>query len=196
MLYNVMLFFHILGTAVMFIAVGITLTGMIAMLHARNTETLRNWAQVAVKMDGLLPFSVILILLPGLYLAISSWGWGAAWVNISLAVLIAMTIAGPIINLRRLKAILEAANNEKSSTPSTYVLEKVRDTVLWKSVVIMTLLAVALLFLMTMKLDYIGSLVTLAIGVITGIFAANILLKNTSKAASMKHRSTNSTQKA
>ena len=38
MIYNVMLFFHILGTVVMFVAVGITLTAMIGMLHAKKTE--------------------------------------------------------------------------------------------------------------------------------------------------------------
>ena len=75
MLYSIMLFLHIIGTVVMFIAVGLTITAMIAMLHSKKTETLRIWAALAVKMDGLLPFSVILIFLPALYLVITTWGW-------------------------------------------------------------------------------------------------------------------------
>lgn len=52
MIYNVMLFFHILGTVVMFVAVGITLTAMFGMLHAKKPEALCDWSSLAVKMDG------------------------------------------------------------------------------------------------------------------------------------------------
>ena len=58
MLYSIMLFLHIIGTVIMFIAVGLTITGM---LYSKKTETLRVWASLAVKADGLLPFSVIII---------------------------------------------------------------------------------------------------------------------------------------
>ncbi|MDI7744147.1 hypothetical protein QMK38_19230 [Lysinibacillus fusiformis] len=40
----------------MFAAVGITLAGMIGMLFAKETNTLRIWAKVTVKMDEFLPF--------------------------------------------------------------------------------------------------------------------------------------------
>jgi len=62
----------------MFIAVGLTITAMIAMLYAKKTDTLRIWASLAVKVDGLLPFSVIIIFLPALYLVITAWSWHVA----------------------------------------------------------------------------------------------------------------------
>jgi uncharacterized membrane protein len=180
MFHNVMLFFHILGAAVMFAAVGITLTTMIAMLHAKKTEALREWSSLAVKMDGFLPLSVILILLPGLYLVISSWGWGIAWVNISLVTLVAMTIMGPVINLRRLKAILTAANAETNIVPSAHLLEKVRDRILWNSVMIMSMLVIAILFMMTVKPALVGSLITIAAAIVIGCIAASKLLDRVS----------------
>lgn len=184
MIYNVMLFFHILGTMAMFVAVGITLTAMIAMLHAKKTEALRDWSTLAVKMDGLLPFSVILILLPGLYLVFTTWGWGVAWINISLAALIVMTFMGPAVNLRRLKIILTLANAETESVPSSSLLEKVKDRTLWNSVIIMTMLAIAILFLMTVKLALVGSLIAFGIAIILGFIVANIVLKGASPSKS------------
>ncbi|PLT29569.1 DUF2269 family protein [Peribacillus deserti] len=177
MLYNVLLFFHILGTVIMFAAVSITLTAMIAMLHAKKTETLRDWSSLAVKMDGLLPFSVILILLPGLYLVFSTWGWRVPWINISLAVLMVMTFMGPAINLRRLKMILTAAKEETQSVPSSRLWEKVQDRTLWNSVIIMTMLAIAILFLMTVKPALIGSLITLGAAITIGFIVTHLVLK-------------------
>lgn len=180
MLYNVMLFFHILGTVIMFVAVGITLTSMIAMLHAKKTETLRDWASLAVKIDGLLPLSVILILLPGLYLVFSTWGWQVAWINISLAALVVMAFMGSAINLRRLKIILTTANAETEIIPSSSLLKKVQDRTLWNSVIIMTMLGIAILFLMTVKLALVGSLIVFAISIILGFIVSNIVLKGVS----------------
>jgi hypothetical protein len=167
----------------MFVAVGITLLSMISMLHSVKTDGIRTWSALAVKLDGLLPFSVILILLPGLYLAISTWGWGNGWVDFSLAALIIMTLMGPIINLRRLKAILNAALAEKNEEPSAELLEKVRNPVLWNSVLIMTMLTVAILFLMTLKLAILGSCLTFAAAIIIGVILAKILLNKVSKTA-------------
>ena len=192
MLYSIVLFLHIIGAVVMFVAVGITLLAMISMLNSKTTDTLRNWAALAVKLDGLLPFSVILILVPGLYLVFTRWGWGNPWIELSLALLIVMTFMGPIINLRRLKAILNAANAEESALPSAVLLKKVRDRVLWNSVLIMTMLALAIVFLMTVKLSITGSLVAIVAAVVLGLMAASILLNRTSTKASISNKKTNS----
>ncbi|WP_413299041.1 hypothetical protein AA0X95_14720 [Bacillus sp. 1P10SD] len=176
MLYNIVLFIHILGAVIMFVAVGFTLLAMISMLYSTKTEGLRNWAALAVKLDGLLPFSVILILVPGLYLVFTSWGWGNSWVDISLAMLLIMTFMGPIINLRRLKSILNGAMAETELVPSEGLLEKVRDRILWNSVLIMTMLTISILFLMTVKLTMSGSIITIVIAIILGLLAANILI--------------------
>lgn len=178
MLYSIMLFLHIIGTVIMFIAVGLTITGMIRMLHSKKTETLRVWASLAVKADGLLPFSVIIIFFPALYLVITAWGWQVAWINLSLAALIVMLFMGPSINLRRLKAILKATDAETASTPSASLVKTVQNRLLWTSVITMTTLAIAIVFLMTVKLALIGSLVTFAIAIVLGYITSTLILKS------------------
>ncbi len=180
-MYNVILFLHILGVMLMFAAVGITLAGMIGMIFSKETNTLKIWSKVAVKMDEFLPFSVILILVPGVYLVISSWGWQVAWVNISLAALILMSLAGPIINLRRFKDILLTVNAESGAIPSAKLVEKVRDRVLWNSVSIMTMEVLGIIYLMTVKPGILGSLITLVIGAILGLIFSNIFLSKAFK---------------
>ncbi|MEK3990395.1 MULTISPECIES: hypothetical protein [Robertmurraya] len=176
MLYNLMLFFHIFGTLLMFMGVAIALTALLSILYAKDTQSIRTWAKVAVKSDGLIPISVIFILFPGLYLVFSTWGWGTGWIDLCLATLIAMTIMGPVINLPRLKAILEAANNETNSSPSTALLQTIHNRTLWNSFMIMTMLGFGIVFLMTMKLAMVGSLVTLLISVVLGYVLATIIL--------------------
>lgn len=176
MLYNLMLFFHIFGTLLMFMGVAIALTALLTILYAKDTQSIRTWAKVAVKSDGLIPISVIFILFPGLYLVFSTWGWGTGWIDLCLATLIAMTIMGPVINLPRLKAILEAANNETNSSPSTALLQTIHNRTLWNSFMIMTMLGFGIVFLMTMKLAMVGSLVTLLISVVLGYVLATIIL--------------------
>lgn len=179
MLYDIILFLHIIGAIVMFIAVGITLTAMVSMIHSKKVSTMQTWAALAVKLDGLLPLSVILILLPGLYLVITSWGWGHAWVNVSLFILLLMTVMGPAINLRRLKDILSAVNTEAANTevPSAILVEKAKDRTLWNSVSIMTMLAFGLVFLMTVKVGLIGSVFVVMASILAGFAAARFLLR-------------------
>lgn len=172
-----MLFLRILGTIGMFIAVGLTLTAMIGMLNAKKTETLRIWANFAVKVDGLLPFSVIIIFLPALYLVMNAWDWNLAWINGPLAALIVISFMGPAINLRRLKLALKAANEEKSSTPSNHLMQIVRDRLLWTSCFTMSMIAVAIVFLMTVKPALIGTIIAFAAAILLGYIIPSIILK-------------------
>ena len=178
MLYSIMLFPHIIGVVGMLIAVGLTITGMLGMLYSKKTETLRVWASLAVKADGLLPLSVIIIFFPALYLVITAWGWHVAWINLSIAALIVMLFMGPSINLRRLKAILKAVDAETASTPSANLVNTVQDRLLWISVITMTTIAIAIVFLMTVKLAFIGSLVTFGIAVVLGYITSTLILKS------------------
>lgn len=176
-MYSYMLFLHILGVLIMFAAVGTLFFGMINMLHAKDTPSLKVWAKLAVKMDSFLPISVILILFPALYLVMTTWGWDVAWINVSLAALIIMTLAGPIINLSRLKAIAAAVASETNDTPSKAVQQIVRNEVLWCSGTIMMVEVLGIVYLMVVKPALVGSIVTLIVCACIGVIVAKLALK-------------------
>lgn len=176
-MYQLALFLHILGVLFMFAAVGAILISLFGMLSSKDNKTLKIWANLSVKMDEFIPFSVLLILLPGLYLVFSTWGWNIAWVNVSLGAFILMSFAGPIINLRRFKGILQTVNAESSENPSPHLLAKVRDQVLWNSISIMTMEVLGIIYLMTIKPFLIESLVTIGICFVLGIVFSKIALR-------------------
>jgi hypothetical protein len=97
----------------------------------------------------------------------------------------------PIIKLKRLKAILETANAEKNEVPSSKLLEKVRDRVLWNSVSVMTMLTLAILFLMTLKLAMLWSIITLVLATFLGFILSKILLSKVSSIFSSTQTKTN-----
>jgi len=66
----------------MFMGVAIALTALLSILFAKNTQSIRTWAKVAVKTNGLIPISVLFILFPGLYLVFTTWGWGTGWIDL------------------------------------------------------------------------------------------------------------------
>lgn len=179
MLYNVVLFLHILGAVIMFMAISILALSMISLLHAKETEDVKRWSGLAVKTDALFPLSTLIIIVPALYLVFSTWGWGIAWINVSLAALLGTSFLGPVINLRRLKGILAAAEAETDSVPSSDLVRKVRDPVLWNSVSIMSMLVFGILFLMAVKLPLVGSLITMAIALVAGLVLARFMLAKT-----------------
>jgi len=179
MLYNVVLFLHILGAVIMFMAISILALSMISLLHGKETEDVKRWSGLAVKTDALFPLSTLIIIVPALYLVFSTWGWGIAWINVSLAALLGTSFLGPIINLRRLKGILAAAEAETDSVPSSDLVRKVRDPVLWNSVSIMTMLVFGILFLMAVKLPLVGSLITMTIALVAGLILARLMLAKT-----------------
>lgn len=177
MLYNIVLFLHIAGAVIMFMAIAILALSMLSMLQSKDTENVKRWSGLAVKTDVLFPMSTLLIIVPALYLVFSTWGWGTAWINVSLAALLGASFLGPVINLRRLKGILAEA--ETDVVPSISLMNKVRDRVLWNSVSIMAMLAVGILFLMAMKLALFGSLITMALAVAIGLGLAQFVLNKT-----------------
>lgn len=179
MLYNVVLFLHILGAVIMFMAISILALSMLSLLHAKETEDVKRWSGLAVKTDALFPLSTLIIIVPALYLVFSTWGWGIAWINVSLAALLGTSFLGPIINLRRLKGILAVAEAETDSVPSSDLVRKVRDPVLWNSVSVMAMLVFGILFLMAVKLPLVGSLITMAIALVAGLVLARFMLAKT-----------------
>lgn len=186
-MYQTMLFLHILGVLFMFAAVAVILTGMFGMLHSKDNKVLKIWATLSVKMDEFLPFSVILILLPGLYLVFSTWGWNITCVDVSQGALLLMTLAGPIINLRRFKSILQTVNAETGEVPSSDLLVKVRDQVLWNTVSIMTMEVLGIIYLMTIKPSLIESLVTIVICIVLGFVFSKTALHVGSEKNKMPH---------
>ena len=108
-LYTSLLLLHIVGVLGLFIALSLELVVASRLGAAKTTTQVHEWLTLGRVTDLLLPVSAALILISGLVMTFSAWGWGYAWIDLSLGLLVLLGILGPVINGPRMKAIQVAA---------------------------------------------------------------------------------------
>ena len=161
--YNVALLVHILGVLGVFIATGIEQVVLLRLRAARTTQLVREWVRVMDGVDRLFPPSVLLILLAGLYMTFTVWGWGQAWIDVALGTLVLTGILGKAVNGAGLKAIGQAVADLPDGPLSADLRRLIYDPVLSTSTSITAFLTLGIVFLMTLKPGWLGSL-----GIIAG----------------------------
>ena len=108
-LYPYTLLLHIVGVIGLFIALSLELVVVSRLRAAKTTTQVHEWLTLSRVIDLVLPVSAVFILISGLVLTFSGWGWGHAWIELSLGLLVLLGILGPVINGPRMKAIHVAA---------------------------------------------------------------------------------------
>ena len=114
-LYSIALFLHIVGALLLFVT--LTVEGL-ALLQLRRAAT----KEAAAGAAGLLrlnrivgPLSALGVLIPGLYMSATSWGW-VAWVVVALVSWVLIAVLGAvngirILALERSQALLTGIQN-------------------------------------------------------------------------------------
>jgi hypothetical protein len=114
-LYSIALFLHVVGALLLFVT--LTVEGA-ALRQVRRAATAEQ-AQGAAALLGLNrivgPLSALGVLIPGLYMTATSWGW-AAWIVVALASWLAVAVLGAvngirIVALERSQALLTGIRN-------------------------------------------------------------------------------------
>ncbi len=169
MLYEVALFVHIGGVLIMFMSAGLEVTVLRGLRHARSVEQARVWLNAGRATRTLFPLSAALILIGGLYMTLTAWGFRTAWIDVAFVTLIVLSTLGPTMNARRFRAIAEAAGGGAGydgTAITTALYRQIHDPVLWASVHVMAGAALGVVFLMTVKPGLLGSLTTLAVAIV------------------------------
>jgi hypothetical protein len=151
---------HIGGALAMFAALGVDLAGVAALGRARRADHVR-LALEGYRVNAVLgPLSLLLLLVPGMYMATTAWG-GQPWLRVSLGALIVIAVLGATVTRRRLGAIAAALRDgeERLSTDAEQLL---RDPILRTSFVVRVLLSVGIVVLMSTKPQLEVSLFVLA----------------------------------
>lgn len=168
--YSIALFLHIVGALVYFIALGLEQASLISMRRATLVEQVREWLNVYRWLPRLGPLSLILILLSGFYMMISALGW-TAWIIGTLVALVLIGVIGGVIGGPRLGAIQKMAARETGPV-SASLSQRLNDPLLSISMRIRTAIALGIVFLMVVKPDQTGTLITLVIAIVVGLVAA------------------------
>jgi hypothetical protein len=91
-----------------------------------------------------------------------------AWVTIALGAVVLLVVLGAILTGRRIAPIGRSIAAESGTIFSTLRLQ-LDDPLLWASLRIRTAITLGIVFLMTVKPDLLGSLLTMGVAVVLGL---------------------------
>lgn len=171
-LYPVTLLLHIVGVIGLFIALSLEFALMSRLRAAKTTTQVQEWLTLSRVIDLVLPVSAVCILISGLVLTYSAWGWGHAWIELSLGLLVLLGILGPVINGPRMKAIQMAAQVAPAGEIPSALRQAISDPVLRAYEPIPGLVALGIVIMMVLKLDWLGSGIVIALVLIGGLILA------------------------
>ncbi|WP_436486700.1 hypothetical protein [Chitinophaga sp. ARDCPP14] len=165
MLYKIALFLHIIGALMVCAAIAIE---WLCIIHFRKTasmdrikESLFYYSRIGIIGD----IGALLILVPGIYMMVSVWG-DARWAIFGFLGLILIGLIGGIITGRKMKKIRKIM---KENNAHSQELEKlINDNSLWFSIKMRTAIFLGVIFLMTIKPELEGSIITISVSIILG----------------------------
>jgi hypothetical protein len=173
--YTFALFLHILGGFGLIAALAIEATALRGMRSAPTAEQALGWMVMMRTVRILAPASLALILVMGLYLMASAWGW-RAWIVGGLVALLLVGVVGGALTGTRM-ARLGPAVGRASGPLSNDLRQMLRDPVLVLSSRVRIGLVLATLFLMSVKPASVWVLVVLAAAVLIGAAVAQLEIR-------------------
>ena len=165
-LYSVALFLHIVGALGLFVALGLEWTSLLHLRRATTAEQAREWLKLLGLVRRVGPASLAAILLPGLYMAATVWG-GRAWIGVGLAAMLLLPPLGALNGLRLAAIGREVAAASGLLSPGLGA--RLRHPLLWVSIQTRAAIALGIVFLMTVKPDLAGALLTIGTAIILGL---------------------------
>lgn len=150
-MYELAMMSHIAGTIVLFVGLALVWGLLVAALRAAQVSQVRRIASLLGKADLLLPLGAGLLLLSGLYMLFTLWGWDTGWAVVSLAGLLAIAPLVPLLIVRNL-AILEQMVVSLPAGKVPPSLDHARyNPALWLGLCLLTATSLSLLYLMVTK---------------------------------------------
>ena len=168
--YSIALFLHVVGALGFFTALGLEWTGLRQIRSATTSEQVRAWMRISKSARRVGIASMLTILVSGFYMTATVWG-GVAWIIVALGALVLLVVLALALTGPRMAAIGRAMVTEKG--PVSHTLHNLANHSLLR-ISIQTRVAIALgiVFLMTVKPDLSGSLLTIGVAIVLGLASA------------------------
>ncbi len=168
--YTLALFAHIVGVLGLFAAVALDWVTVLRLRRAQSVALVREATSLIGLQMRLFQISALLLLAAGIYLTVTAWDSAPPWILVSLAALIVMgALSGAVVG-SRLRAIhREAAAESSAGTIPPALQRRIADPILVTTVQTVALLGLGVVFVMTTKPDWVGSLIALAVAIVLGV---------------------------
>jgi Predicted integral membrane protein (DUF2269) len=179
-IYTIVLFLHVSGAIGYFIGIGTWLFGLAAMRRAQRVEQVRALTNLAGRLGPLFGISVLLILATGLYMALTAWSLQTGWIGVAFISLILIAPLSTALIEPRRRAIDRLAREAPDGPLPQSLEQHIHDPVLTTSLQTVAVLLLGIVFLMTTKPAFTGSLIVMAVALVLGL-AAGVLVSRATR---------------
>ncbi len=178
--YTIVLFLHVSGAIGYFIAIGTWLFSLAALRRAQRVEQVRALTNLAGRLGPLFGISVLLILATGLYMALTAWSLQTGWIGVALISLILIAPLSTALIEPRRRAIDRLAREAPDGPLPQALEQRIYDPILGTALQTVATLLLGIVFLMTTKPSFTGSLIVMAVALALGL-AAGLLVSRTTR---------------
>lgn len=98
-LYSIALFLHVVGALLLFVTLTVEGVALRQVRRAATSEAAQRAAALLRLNRTVGPLSALGVLIPGLYMTATSWGW-VAWILVALASWLAIAVLGAVNGIR------------------------------------------------------------------------------------------------
>ena len=169
-IYSIVLYLHIVGALLLFVAMGMEFVTVSRLRSAGTAEQVRDWLGVLGSLRVIGPVALVTILVPGLYMAATSAGW-EGWNILSLVAMVVMATLGAGSNAVRIPIIGRSVGPLRGPLPPE-ARARLRDRIVWTSILTRIGIGLGIVLLMTVKPDLVGSAVALVAFALAGTAVA------------------------
>jgi hypothetical protein len=168
--YSIALFLHIVGALGFFAVLGLEWMSLRQLRRSTTVEQVREWLGISTSVGRAAMISMLLLFASGVYMTATVWG-GVAWVLVTLATLVILGVIATRLIGGRMTAIRESIAKETGSL-SAALYQRLHHPALWIAIQIRVSIALGIVFLMTIKPDLVGSIITIAVAAVFGLISA------------------------
>lgn len=168
--YGLALYLHIVGALGFFIALGLEWVSVRQLRRAKHVGQLQEWLAISTGSARIGMPSMLLLIISGVYMGMAAWGM-AAWMVVSVGALVVLIIVTLAFSRRRVAAIARQAAMETGGVSPT-LRALTHHPLLWFAMQTRVAIALGIVFLMAVKPDLLGSLITIGAAAGIGIGAA------------------------
>jgi hypothetical protein len=155
-LYSIALFLHVVGALLLFVTLTVEGVALRQLRRSASTELARNAAGM-LRLNRIVgPFSAFGVLIPGLYMAATSWGW-VAWIVVAFVSWVVIAVMGAVNGIRIL-----------ALQPPERLLTGIRNPMFLISWLIRVGIALGVIYLMTVKPGAVAAVAAILIGAAAG----------------------------
>ncbi len=166
-LYQFFLYLHILGAMGYAAGAILSLLGLFALRRTQQVGQASSGIDLVERSGQISGISLLIILLAGIFMTVTSWGWKTAWIDVTLGTFVLLLVFGALMGIRRHRIAVMLKGLPDGELPRS-AEQQFYDPLLGLGTYMLVTLLLGIVFLMTVKPGLAGSLITIGVALVLG----------------------------